>query len=372
MLLSVRDFDLLRLLRWCRCVYPSDLKTIFSETEILNLMGAGLVKLHSGSASLILTGKGQKLIDEEYGNDIPNMAPSYRDTDIARRVRTAKLILTAYRAGLSVFTMGMEALAAGFAIFLPSLARARGRNLWGNSRIAAVGHIGDLICGFHHVGPDAGRVILADELRAFTANTSGLEGHPATVLCGDSYETLLAELETTDRDTGGRLVRYGEAYRRMPFPTHLLSSDETGAMQLQIMAEPDYQSRLTRAALRGQYRAPPDGLDCDATFDGVPFYMAADMNLRRLDAAVETARDLGYSQIAMVALKEQVESLLGTRYKNNARIFTLTQSALTELFGHPPALYMPPEDAYRTKKGDVLHAPLIRADRKALEACGEK
>jgi hypothetical protein len=74
------------------------------------------------------------------------------------------------------------------------------------------------------------------------------------VLCGDSYETLLAELETTGRDTGGRLVRYGEAYRRMPFQTHLLSCDETGAMQLQIMAEPDYQSRLTRAALRGQYR----------------------------------------------------------------------------------------------------------------------
>jgi hypothetical protein len=73
---------------------------------------------------------------------------------------------------------------------------------------------------------------------------------------------------------------------------------------------------------------------------------------------VETARDFGYSQIAMVALKEQVESLLGARYKNNARIFTLTQSALTELFGHPPALYMPPEDAYRTKKGDVLHARL--------------
>jgi hypothetical protein len=371
-LLSARDFDLLRFLRWCRCVSPSELRTVFTETEILNLMGAGLVKAHAGSATLILTINGHRLLDEVCGADAPHVVPSYRESDIARRVRTSKLVLTAYRAGLHIFTTDLKELASGSGFFMPALTRGRGSNPWGNTRVAAIGRMGDLLCAFHNIYPDCGKLAPADELRAFTGNTADLDGNPAMVLCGESYETLLTELEASAPDTGGRLVRYGEAYRRMPFPVHLLSCDETGAMQLQIMAEPDYRSRLTRAALRGQYRPPPDGLDCDAAFDGVPFYMAADMNLRRLDAAVETARDLGYSQIAMVALKEQVESLLGAKYKNNARIFSLTQSALTELFGHPPALYMPPEDVYRTKKGDVLHAPLIRADRKALEACGEK
>lgn len=365
MLLSVRDFDLLRLLRWCRCVYPSDLKAVFSESEILNLVGAGLMKLHSGSASLILTGKGQHLLNEEYGNDIPNMAPSYREIDIARRVRTARLILTAYHAGLQVFTTDMEALTIGSALFLPSLTRARGRNLWGNSRIAAVGRVGDLICGFHNIGSDAGKIIPADELRAFSANTSGVGGNPVMIFSGTGYREILAELEAAAPDTGNRLVRYGEAYRRMPVPVHLLACDETGAMQLKIMSEPDYRNRLTRAALRGQYRPPPDGLDCDALFDGIPFLMAADMDLRRSDAAVEAAYSQGYSQIAMAALEAQTKSILDARYGDTgkARIFMLTESALTEFFGCPPALYAPPDEAYPTKKGDVLYAPLIRAHR---------
>lgn len=335
-------------------------------------MGAGLVKVHIGSVTLILTINGHRLLDEACGADAPHIVLSYRESDIARRVRTSTLLLTAYRAGLRIFITELKELVPGSGLFMPSLTRGRGSNPWGNTRVAAVGRVGNLLCAFHNVYPDCGKLAPADELRAFTGNTAGLDGNPAMVLCGESYGTLLAELESAGPDTGGRLVRYGEAYRRMPFPAHLLSCDETGAMQLQIMSEPDYQSRLTRAALRGQYRPPPDGLDCDATFDGVPFYMAADMNLRLLDAALETARDLGYFQIAMAALKEQVDGVLSARYKNNARIFTLTQSALTELFGHPPALYMPPEDAYRTKKGDVLHAPLIQADRKALEACCEK
>jgi len=160
----------------------------------------------------------------------------------------------------------------------------------------------------------------------------------------------------------------------MKVPVHLLACDETGAMQLKIMSEPDYRSRLTQAALRGQYWPPPDGLDCDAMFDGIPFLIAADMNLRRLDAAAEAARSRGYPQIAMAALKAQTSSVLDARYgeAGQARIFDLTESALTEFFGCLPALYSPPDSAYQTKKGDVLYAPFIGAHRKAIQTRGEK
>lgn len=370
--MSARDFDLLRLLRWCRCVRPSELGTVFTETEILNLIGAGFVKVHTGSATLILTINGHRLLDEECGTAAPNIVPSYREGDIARRIRTSRLVMTAYRAGLRIFTTELGELASGPAIFMPAITRGRGSNPWGNTRVAAIGRLGDYLFAFHNLYEDSGKLAPADENRAFIGNTSVLQGNPAMVLCGESYEAILVELENAGPETGGRLVTYGEAYRRMPFPVHLLSCDETGSIQLKIISQPDYRQRLARAALRGQYKPPPDGLDCEATYDGLPFYLAADMNLRRLDAAVETARALGYPQIAMVALKEQVEGVLGVRYKNDARIFTLTESALTELFGCPPVLYIPSEDAYRTKKGDVLHAPLIQADRKALAACGEK
>jgi hypothetical protein len=184
----------------------------------------------------------------------------------------------------------------------------------------------------------------------------------------------LDELDAAGPDSGSRLALFGEAYRRVTMPVHLLACDETGAMQLKIMAEPDYRNRLTRAALRGQYRPPAPDLDCDAMYDGLPFLMAADMDLRRLDAAYDSARSRGSPQIALAALEGQLEEVLNGRYRDTgkARVFMLTEAALTEFFGRTPALYVPPDAAYHTKKGDVLYAPLIKAHRELFKACGKK
>ena len=54
------------------------------------------------------------------------------------------------------------------------------------------------------------------------------------------------------------------------------------------------------------------------------------------------------------------------QYKDTgyAVIYKVTESVLTELFGHPPSLYLPPCTQYLTKKGAVVDAPLIQVDRK--------
>ncbi len=51
--------------------------------------------------------------------------------------------------------------------------------------------------------------------------------------------------------------------------------------------------------------------------------MAADMDLRRIDAAVEAARSDGISQIALAALPEQVEAVLNRRYREPERRVSL-------------------------------------------------
>lgn len=57
--------------------------------------------------------------------------------------------------------------------------------------------------------------------------------------------------------------------------------------------------------------------------------------------------------------------MLLRRYKDTgyAVIYKVTESVLTELFGHPPSLYLPLAQ-YLTKKGAVVDAPLIQVDRK--------
>ena len=74
----------------------------------------------------------------------------------------------------------------------------------------------------------------------------------------------------------------------------------------------------------------------------------------------------GCLPISLAALDAQGDAVLLRRYKDTgyAVIYKVTESVLTELFGHPPSLYLPPCTQYLTKKGDVVDAPLIQVDRK--------
>ena len=164
-----------------------------------------------------------------------------------------------------------------------------------------------------------------------------------------------------------KLIRYSEAYRGLHYPVHLLSCDETGARQLQIMAVPDYRVKLAKLMLRSAYRPPPEDAPAwDAIYQNRPFVIGADMNLRRIDAAIASAKKRGCLPISLAALDAQGDAVLLRRYKDTgyAVIYKVTESVLTELFGHPPSLYLPPCTQYLTKKGAVVDAPLIQVDRK--------
>ena len=121
-------------------------------------------------------------------------------------------------------------------------------------------------------------------------------------------------------------------------------------------------------ALKGHYRPPPPDRPCwDALFQGQPFVLAADMELRRVDAAYTLAQEQGYSQLVLAALPQQVAEVWGPRYQNTgkARVFTLTEDAITQLLGDVPKPYRPLDTPYVTEKGEMIHAPLIKAAGKA-------
>lgn len=105
------------------------------------------------------------------------------------------------------------------------------------------------------------------------------------LFCGESYSDMLTELDKPMAEDESKLMTYGAAAHWFQQPVYLLPCDDTGVTQLQIMAQPDYRQRLTRLALKGHYRPPPPDRPCwDALFQGQPFVLAADMELRRVDA----------------------------------------------------------------------------------------
>lgn len=366
MVFCVREIEALRLLGWCQYMAPDDLHRILGEGELSNLLTMGLIKCHRKSGALTLSGEGRSLLAGRV--NIPETPRTYHTDGILRRLRTSRLLLTAFCAGFNVFADAPEALSEGDALYLTALSRGRGRNPWGSTRTAALLHLGSRLCAAHYVCADIGRLCPMDELTAFHNNTAQLAGERAFLFFGACYESILAELETDAAQEDSKLMCYGGAFNWFPLPVILLPCNDTGVTQLQIMAQPDYRQRLTRLALRGHYRPPPENAPCwDALFQGLPFVLAADMELHRIEAAYTLARQRGYPQIVLAALPQQVSEVWNPRWRDTerARVFTLTDDAIAKLLRHPPLSYRLPDTPYVTEKGEMIHAPLIKAAGKA-------
>ena len=280
-----------------------------------------------------------------------------------RSLRLRKLMLTVYHAGVSVFTTDVSALCEQ-AMFLPMIARNRGSNPWGSTRVAALLHTGNLMCAIHWVSPGIGCVALTDELTAFQNHTAAIPAKQrAMIFAASSYDEILAELDGAQDDHNTRLQTYREVYDGLKLPLFLLPCNGTGCLQLRIMGAPNYRELLAKIILKTHYVPPPAGRPMyDALYQSVPFVMAADMDLRRIDAALNAARSDGLSQIVLAALPEQVETVLNRRYRETgkARVFTITESALLELLGSI-APYTPPDLPFYTSEGGVLDVPPLKA-----------
>lgn len=365
---SERDIDALRLLCWCQYIASEDLKTLLTEPECENLILLKLIRRHKKSGALMLASGGAQLLKAIYGDGVtPNLSPSYREPMIQRRLRLSRLVLTAYRGRVNPFAVTMTELTNSPALFLSSLTRDRGANPWGSTRIAAIARMGDLLCAAHYVCPGIGKLALTDELNAFTNQTARFRDlRRAFLFAGESCGDILAELEASEPRMDAKLISYGAAYQCLPFPVHLLSCDAAGAAQLQIMSVPDYRRKLTRAALRSLYQ-PTENPAWDALFQGIPFVMAADMDLRRVDAAILEAHRQGFSQIVLAALEGQAKAVLFPRYRDTgkARVFILTNEAVSEVTGRPPDPYSPPRTQFLTPEGDVIDAPPFKTSGRA-------
>ena len=367
MLFSAHDIALLRLLRWCGCIAPSTLSGIFQDTEIKNLISVRLIRKHRESGTLTLTEKAHTYL-EEAGVISPERIPfSYREDLLQRRIQTSRFVLTAYRALYDPFSMSPAEMKKEPALFLPAISRGRTRNLWGSSRVTALARMGDLYCGVYNVHPGVGKINPEDERKTISNCAGNLkEVRMAFLFAGESYAAVLKELDRAEETTDTRLLSYGEAWRRSPLPVHLVACNAVGAVQLRLMAQPDYRQKLARAGLGRNYVPPPPELPhCDGLLRGVPFVIAADMDLSRLDAACLEARQAGFEMIAAAALKGQIEDVLRTRYRGKARLLTITDETLTAAFGDTLPLRSPDYSPYLDAEGGVLHVPLIQGHRKA-------
>lgn len=372
MLFTIGEVDLLKLLRWCQTVSLSTIASYYTNAELSNLSYCGYLKISAQNRTVTLTERGHRLLEALPEQCAPRSAKSSRDTLLARRISLGALMSTCKLGGVEVFTTEFSQLQAQPAYYMTALSRSKGEgkmNPWGNSRMAGIAALGDILYAAYFVTAGITAFSLDDELRIFSNNTASLlVKQKAFFFVGSSYAAVLDEVEQITLPFGGRALSYGEAYRRLGQPVHLVSCDNIGAKQLALMAVPDYRQKLTRAALDEKYEPiPADVPNCDALFLGCPFVMAADMDLRRVDAIYDAAIRSGYAQITLAALEEQCDAVFYARYRDTgkARVFVLPPSTISKVLGHTLALCTPPGTPYLTPEGGVLHVPIISTSRKA-------
>ena len=196
MMLSCRDLDILRLLRWCRMIRSKELYETFSKDEVTNLSAAQMIRFSAAAKAWLLTPCGNRALDFAGFVLPPATAPTYREQDITRRLRLAQIVTTAYAAGVNIFLTKVSELQSKPSLFLPFLHRNRGSNPWGSTRVAALLHTGDLMCAIHWVNPGIGCVALTDELTAFQNHTAAIPAaQRAMIFAASSYVEILAELD---------------------------------------------------------------------------------------------------------------------------------------------------------------------------------
>lgn len=366
MLFSISEIDVLRLLRWCRYIPRDALLSTFSEDVIQPLLFFRFITLYQKHDAYVLTGAGNRFLTDHIMQLPAPVRPSYKDDDFLRRSRSACFALTAYRSGLSLFHAELAALADHGTCYLTAQNRTRGTNPWGSTRLAALLRLGDMICAAHYVESGIGKISLTDEMNVLTNSTARFNNITrGLIYTGETYDSILSALDKTDDRSSSRMISYGEAFHITQMPVFLIPSNEIGAQQLRMMVQPDYRARMTRMALGPTGLPPPaERPEWDAVYQGVPFVMAADMDLHRIDAAAEHAKADGKGPVYLVGLKGQ-EDVLRKRYKATGlaqKVFTFSREkpevvdALT--------LFAPSNRQFETQEGEVIHVPPFPGYRK--------
>ena len=372
-LFSTSEIDVLRLLRWCRYLPRKELTSVFPEETIQTLSFFRFISLYQKHDAYVLTRAGDRFLDEHFENLPPLVRPSYREDDFIRRARAARFALTAYWAGLTVFHTELSSLDHNAACYLTAQARTKGANPWGSTRVFAILRLGNTVCGVYYVGPGIGKLSVFDEMNAFMNHTGSLKGvSRALIFTGESSEAIYECLGAADRDSEAKLVSYGDAFHRLDLPIYLIPHDQVGAWQLHIMTRTDYREQMAKLALSDYFEMPPaEHPEWDAMYKGTPLIMAADMDVKRLDAAVKSAAKDKSGPAVLVALKGQ-EKVLSRRYKRRglARSVNTFRSDKEEVL-RALALSSPSDRQFETAKGEVIHAAFNQRKGKAENKAGQ-
>jgi hypothetical protein len=322
MMLDRRDIELLRLAgkyRWL----PYDSLDLFglpglaATAEALSIND--YLSIARNRRYMTPAPRGYEYLEHErYAYDATIKRAYANSPILRRRLETSEIMLTCLRAGIDVLRDEVDAL-RDQPVFFPAFDfRSGDVNVMNNAACAGFGHFGGGAYMFHYAGPENGGMYLLNELGVFHRLASVFAedlGTPlALIFAGTSYRrihTRLFDTPLSKRHGVRGFIDFAEIYRRSELPVHLLSCDETGATQLALMRQPEYNAKIARTAYGAAWRPRDDQIpDADGSVGGNPLVIAADMDIRRAAKVIDAARRLGKAKVMIAAFQSQLDDFL--------------------------------------------------------------
>lgn len=377
LLFSNSDIELLRLAGWCKNL-PSDIAAsfhsqVFDSAGIALLDKLGLLNVTQNKKSIRLRERGWSFL-RYLGMDF------HKDTvyksDYARRLEMSWLLLTFWRAGFNVFGATLKDLGTP-QVFLHSMVARRntapGGNAWGGAVFWGLARLRNTVVSCYYVeGHEKMAVCFRNEKDMLNKAAVTLETQGAMLYAGSNYEKLARAVRNTASAEAKGKKTFAQIYRDTITPIYLLECSDNGALQLLIMAQGDYKKRLSDSmfnamGLYDSLTAAPIGVtDADGALSvpgkgSMPWLLAVDMDLYRIDRALRQSVTAGYGSLLVICLETQADALTLLYGDKNTKIVTVTEENLLNAFG-ALRLYEPVPGAYRDPKGGMIDAAHLPAD----------
>jgi hypothetical protein len=338
------------------------------------LVSAGLLSVARSGKFCKLTAQGYRFLQERGCPCLTkNRRPYDNDPALRGRLETAAVMLTALRAGIDPLRDHADAL-RNQPVFLPAFVMRTGQgNLMNAASCIGLGHWGDSAYMIQYTGPDNHGMYLTNELTHFNNMASLFDGRRHTpmslIFAGPDYKRIYERLQKrlpAGGYKGKGYVDFADVYRQAELPIHLLSCDETGARQLAVMMEPDYKSKIARAAFGGDWQPIDPGIpEADGCVNGNPLVIAVDMDLRRVERVIDAARRRGRRETMVAALQEQNRPFYKSILPKDGFVISLSipPDVLEKAFGKPLSLYRMEREAAPVLHWEGLHThPEQKAD----------
>jgi len=299
MILDQKDGELLKLVGLCRYL-PVTLKNKYTNEALFKsttdaLREYGLIKLTTDKQCYKLTSIGRGVL-QEMGFTFRADARSVVGDDprYMRRMMCADINVMFHTAGVNVFTETAQELNKCEIGYLPLLnVRSKERASLFAARMAGVFRGGDVAYAVYYMSDETEGVHIGFERSTLRQLTKGITGikHTKIIFAGKSLEELWKLIFETKgpRRLPNETTPFALAYDDFVQNVLFVERSRNGALQAQILAAPDYRKKLADHFCRGRTSEPATLSHCDGFHKGVPVIIAADMDLKRLRAAIRQA-----------------------------------------------------------------------------------